>query len=747
MSGPRFFIDARARRFAWRLFLIFLVCLYGVRAESQEPQKGEAQKGEAQKGQDEVVTLKARLITTDVMVKDKKGRYITDLKAEDFTIFENGVRQRVEFFDPPLAVPNEAAQPNAAQPNAAQPDAVKPNAARAVAETGRPMNIISLVVDGITTDLADMKQVREGLTKYIRERIADTDTVAIFAVGSGLQLLQPFTQDKAKLLSAVEKAYSATTSSKNLERSDIEAEIGQLREVLRNSEGNPSPQAQLQVMMANRALERFILLRAQLGLQTARPILAALAAVCDAQRAIPGKKTVVLFSQGFVASSILDWQVQSTINIANRANVAIYIIDSAGLAAGASSSGAIVPASPLGGIAAPGSSEERIRAVGGENVFDRARHEGMNRQQDILYRISGDTGGEFIKGNNDIARGLNRIDQEIRSRYTLAYYSSDPNFDGGFRKMRVEVGRPDDAKVSARAGYYATAGEEIVPLSAEDRKLLASFAAAEAKPALPFFVETTPFRTQRGRYVVPLSIEVPPSAVRFDRKGDRHEMQLDVLGVIREGPDRILSRLGGNFDIGLAAEQYQSILTNNIFYRQDIELAPGTYDIELIIRDRLSGKMAAKKEKLVLPGADTEFSTSAVVLSRHVEAAKTAPGSGQGDVLSHGGIQIRPLPSREFRAKDNLIIFFELYNAPPTAETGKPFVKVSVTLVKDGKAARKPIDYVLADALTEQAPRMIFAKYINLAGLEAGKYTAMIEARDMVTRKLVTQQASFVILQ
>jgi hypothetical protein len=233
--------------------------------------------------------------------------------------------------------------------------------------------------------------------------------------------------------------------------------------------------------------------------------------------------------------------------------------------------------------------------------------------------------------------------------------------------------------------------------------------------------------------------------MRFDQKGDKQRMQFDVLAVIRETQDKIVSRLGGNFDVELAADQYQSILNNNIFYRQDMELAPGSYSVDLIVRDRLSGKMAARKEKLVLPVADSDFSTSAVVLSRLALPAKNSRGSG--DVLSQGGVQIRPSPSREFRPADNLIIFFELYNAAASAETGKPLVRVTVTLMKDGKAAMRPIDYMLTDRLPDPVPHLPFAKYISLAKLPAGKYVAMIEAMDVVTHKLVTQQASFAIKQ
>jgi hypothetical protein len=56
----------------------------------------------AQQTGDEVIRTKANLVNIDVIVKDKKGKYIPDLKAEDFTIVENGVAQKIEFFDAPL---------------------------------------------------------------------------------------------------------------------------------------------------------------------------------------------------------------------------------------------------------------------------------------------------------------------------------------------------------------------------------------------------------------------------------------------------------------------------------------------------------------------------------------------------------------------------------------------------------------------------------------------------------------------
>lgn len=721
------------------LFVGFLVLpaavLRSVEAQSQNNKDG-------RKNQDEAIKLKTNLTTLDVMVKDSKGRYITDVNAEDFTVYENGVRQNVEFFDPPLT------DRRAPKPGGAPEQTIK--------SSGIPTNIISLILDGGTTDLTNMKQVREGVTRYIRERIADTDTVAVFGISNDLKVLQPFTQDKQKLIASVENAWLLTGTNRNLEQAQLREDIDRTRSELAGSgdtnlPASPAAAAQgsaaAQAMLATRALERFIQLRSQLSVQQARPVLAALAAICGALRSIPGKKTLVIFSQGFVAPSILDWQVQSVIDIANRANVAIYIIDSAGLKTGGSLSNAPVPNAPLSGVSATMSTDSRMKTSGGENVFDNVRHEGLGREYDILYRISGDTGGQLIKGSNDLAKGLDRIDQEIRSRYTLAYYSTDQNFDGGLRKIKVDV-RRTDAHVVSRSGYYANAADDSVPISPDDKKLLANLATLEAHSALPLFVELSPFRSKGGRYIVPLSMEVPPDAVKFEKKGDKQHLLFDFFGVIRDSSDRIIARLGSGFDIALTAEQYQAIQNNNIFYRQDAELEPGAYSIEVIVRDKLAGKMAGRKTPLVLPEPKAEFSSSAVVLSRYAVPSKTSQGAQRAiDVLTEGQIQIRPLPSREFRVTDNLIVFFDLYDASVNPDTGKPLVRVTVTLTKDGKQALRPIDYVLTETMTQPIQCMPFAKFTSLAGLTPGKYVALIEAMDMVAHKKIKREAPFVITQ
>ena len=91
-------------------------------------------------------------------------------------------------------------------------------------------------------------------------------------------------------------------------------------------------------------------------------------------------------------------------------------------------------------------------------------------------------------------------------------------------------------------------------------------------------------------------------------------------------------------------------------------------------------------------------------------------------------------------------MFQDVYNAANSPDTGKPLVRVTVRLMKDGQPATKFFDYVLTDVQSQPVPHLTLAEYIRLTGLAAGNYVAAIEIKDMVTRKSVKQDAPFTIV-
>ena len=91
-------------------------------------------------------------------------------------------------------------------------------------------------------------------------------------------------------------------------------------------------------------------------------------------------------------------------------------------------------------------------------------------------------------------------------------------------------------------------------------------------------------------------------------------------------------------------------------------------------------------------------------------------------------------------------MFLAVYNAANSPDTGKPLVRVTVRLMKDGQPATKFFDYVLTDIQERPVPHLTFAEFLRLANLAPGRYQATIEVKDMVTRKSSKQEAPFEIV-
>src|ERR1044072_3761460 len=187
------------------VLIVFLLAAIPIHSQDQKPNKSDDQ---------DVVKVTSNLVSLDVIVKDKKGRPVTDLKAEDFTVTENGVPQKITFFDSTLTTASEVTQSTEAGGSTETKPRITP--------AGFPRNIVALVLDGQSTELANLK--------HVRARISENDSVALFSISGGLQLLQPFTHDKAALIAAVEKAYNSSIVSKTSEAQGISENISALRD-------------------------------------------------------------------------------------------------------------------------------------------------------------------------------------------------------------------------------------------------------------------------------------------------------------------------------------------------------------------------------------------------------------------------------------------------------------------------------------------------------------------------------------
>src|SRR5262249_11000782 len=171
---------------------------------------------------------------------------------------------------------------------------------------------------------------------------------------------------------------------------------------------------------------------------------------------LPGRKTIIFFSEGLKLPPAVQQKFPSVINAANRANVAIYSIDAAGLRTESGTGEAAREINSIAGaaMATQGRGSER----GATGPYLRA----LERNEDVLRfdpssglgSLSDQTGGFLIHNTNDLVSGLQRIDDDMNGYYFLTYVPQNKDYDGQFRRISVKVSR-QNVEVQSRKGYYA----------------------------------------------------------------------------------------------------------------------------------------------------------------------------------------------------------------------------------------------------------------------------------------------------
>ncbi len=410
------------------------------------PQNAETQAAAAQEAS---LKVEAASVIVDAIVTDKKGRHASDLTAEDFRVYEDDAPQKIVTFVPPVI---EAA------PSTAEPPPAGPTVKKGLDLTR--VRFITLVMDLGDLQFDSVRRATDAAIQYLEKNVAPEDYVAVYWIDESLHVAVPFTRDKQnaaeglrKLSGRVPGGHFSVQARQETQR-EIDDLLTSIYGIQAAATGHSSG-------ASNRLLGT---LRAFLWTQTtiqARAVFIALRAIAQSYADIPGRKNVVVFSEGFLHSPDVKPQMAAVIDAANRANVAFYVIDAAGLQAGYGAVGASV-GQTLNAEIFQLSSEGPMTNYGGYNKFDWVQRMGLNIQYDDLGQVASATGGFLMKNQNDLLWGLGKIDRDLREFYTLVYQPTNKTYDGSFRKIKVELLKPG-YQVRHRQGYWAIPpGQEMM---------------------------------------------------------------------------------------------------------------------------------------------------------------------------------------------------------------------------------------------------------------------------------------------
>lgn len=695
---------------------------------------------------DDQIQLSAAEVMVDLIVTDDKGRPITDLRADEVEIYEDGKRQEITSFGL-VQTGSETNQVAGTTPGVRPPLAIEMSPFRG-------FNYIIVVVDRTSLNQQDLEQTFKASEKFLAEQLQPNDLVSVFVAGSRLLMVQNFTNNKERLTTAMRNATDPSVSLPTISESDrLAREVSISGVPIDQASTTPDPGAGGSgaagaIADLNNLAERVnSSFDSLVGQFQSFAVVQDLLALMQLYNRVPGRKSVVFFSEGLAVDSAVESAFSSLINTANRNNFAFYTVDAAGLRTDAAGNRPIFSAAPAPGARRVERDRSLVDATGNSGL-GRAERSVRTAGNSALHRLAVDTGGVPLRNSNDLNRGFQSVADDLQSYYALAYAPTNPAIDGKFRSIEVKVTRKD-ADVRARKGYYATPegnGGLLLPFEQPVIAMLYEAQNGAEKDALPVMVKVERFRTENG-WALPIVMHMNASqleAAKIEGKREKDtpfEFEVDAVAVVRDASGRIVAKTSRSYlykATEAELDRFKQLELTNTF-SQPLVVPPGTYKIAVGIYDPNAEKGTVVERAVlapeVKPGAEM---MSSIVLSRDilpVPADERAKAAGD-PLVFEGTTRIIPNVTGRFvkSTNDPLVVYFRFYGAP-----NKRY-QAQVKFLKGGQLvnASQPTDLPMTNASGETG----FAPTIPTTGLEPGTYMVQVFVIDPETQKPVASSTA-----
>ena len=683
----------------------------------------QSQRKPSQEEPDEVVRITTALVQTDVVVTDKNDHPITDLKLEDFDLYENGKKQDIKFME--FVSTEEGRRAEGERPAALPPGAEIPRDLSAK-EVKR---VVAFVVDDLTIPFADLATVRTLLRNFVDTEMRDGDLVAIIRTVGGKGLLQQFTSDKQLLRRAISQLNVATNPYMQFDNPGQQrfTSIPTATDAAEGGEGNFEDMGLTNTSDPNDEFQR--LFRGLMSLTTANFVISSL-------KEIPGRKSLVIISGGIPifetanngsAYSNVSYLLNRLSDNAVRAGVVINTMDPRGLKAstGVASFVDTPGRSALGGPQDPtfgrgGGSDEMF----GLPLAGAAEHLGLDT-------VAKATGGVSVINTNNFKAGLDKVLARSQSYYMLAYTPAE-RFDNKFRKLEIKVKR-DGARVYAHRGYVARA-DTARETRTKEEAIAAAVTAPIAKRDIDVSanLELKPSTTKNGNQL-DIHLRIDPSRLNFTQTADGHyQTSFDVVGFVYDQLGRVRGGFSETINTNLTPSNYQEALKTGLTYSANTELPAGAFQIRAVVREAASGATGTVAHYVEIPDlSNGRLAMSSIFLFAADPSQPKSPP-----------VALRAV--RQLTHKQDLRYAALAYNAKNTGAASELKAKV---IISQGSA----ILYQEPDAAVTVSGNSPATKIgqIALAKVPAGRYVLTVVFTDPLADKkaqVVARSIDFVVV-
>ena len=518
--------------------------------------------------------LTAIAVEIPVQVVDKRGAPVRGLTAESFELYEGRRKLTLTDFEVVDLDPASAAGGRSAAPLPAR-------------------RHFLLLFDLSFSEPARLTRARHAARELVENRLHPSDLVAVATHGwqTGTRWVLGFTSDRRQIATAIEDLGL---------RNPMEWTLDPLG-LMRVERAGGRAESFTDSVFLDRLGDLDVMVeRSRRGINRAHAVemIEGYRALAERLRWVPGRKHVVLFSQGFDGQLILGtdnprrqaqmseaaasgqpWLVDSEerfgmtsvldrledlLETFRRADASVHAIDITGI------------------LADP------------EDIMGRPRGE------DSLFVLADGTGGELYRNFNDAGAAMQQLLDRTSVTYLLTFQPEDLPLDGKFRSVKVRlVGGPRDLRLVHRPGYYAPMpfGEQ----SAEARQLAAAelVMGGEVGGPIPVSALAAPFRGSGELARVPLLVEIGGQAL-VSGEVDAPAALVDLYAYAFDADRQVRDFVSQEMGLDLSSLG-PALLQRGLKFVGHLELPQGRYTIRVLVRDLATGRATIEETSVVVP--------------------------------------------------------------------------------------------------------------------------------------------------
>lgn len=675
-------------------------------------------------GQTTVLHATTREVLLDIIVRDKHHHLVGDLKPEEVEVYEDGVLQRVVGFRGVEGAEQLQLERGLAQPVSAP----------GVSTTGQPVSsapVTSLqqtkFVAIVFAEIAplNLEFAREAVRDFLKSNNLPNTYVTIYRLNRTISIIRTYSSDKEFLMKGVDEATKGFHTSDGIDtqasviggaNATIQAVAANILSsprtdpatamAVKNAALNPLPYIVKDPLFARDAsaqdvsftLGNAILTQAHMetGLRMATSLsngmdtLDALRSLVKTQEKLPGRKVILYLSDGVAFPADRRDAVDNLISYANREGVAFYSVDTRGLSAEDPMMQSLSSMERTGAA----SLAQQADPVNGHKEGDDIQLTAVANRQEALRELAEATGGFAVMNTNEIALPMQRVMEDIRNHYEVAYSPTALKYDGHFRTIEVKVKR-QHVTVQTRKGYFAVPDVNGEPLQTFEMSALNAINSATEIPGFHYGVALVKFRPRPEAVQYDVVFEVPVSAlsVVLNSKTGKARVQASLVALIRNPEGEIVGKVSRQLVREVPKADLPQLAKDRILYAELVELPAGHYSVDAAVTDEQTAKTSVKRVSVFVSPGDG-LGLSSVELVRRMEPIAGARNPMNPFELDNG--RITPTLAESVAAGRAIDLYFVVY--PMATDQSQP-PKVTLQMLHDGKeVARQAVALPAPDA-------------------------------------------------